>query len=61
MTLQSFPKSADESIHGVGGIGLSSAEARRIAASVGILVATMTEVLIDLSGTQREKIWRKMP
>ena len=35
---------------GAGGFGLSSAEARRMSASVGSLVATVPEVFADLSG-----------
>ena len=35
-----------------GGFGLSSAEARRMSASVGSMVATIPEVLADLSGKE---------
>ena len=34
-----------------GGLGLTSAEARRMSAPIGSLVATVPEVLADLSGT----------
>ena len=37
---------------GAGGFGLSSAEARRMSASVGSLAATLPAVLAGLSGTE---------
>ena len=46
---------------GAGGFGLSSAEARRMSASVGSMVATVPEVLADLSGTIGEKVRRGLP
>ena len=46
---------------GAGGFGLSSAEARRMSASVGSMVAAVTEMLADLSGTIGEKVRRELP
>eukprot|EP00904_Undaria_pinnatifida_P006577 jgi/Undpi1/3049/HiC_scaffold_15.g06425.m1 len=46
---------------GAGGCGLSSAEARRVSASVGSLVATVPEVLADLSGAIEDKVRRELP
>ena len=46
---------------GAGGFGLSSAEARRMSASVGSLVATVPEVLADLSGAIGDKVRRELP
>ena len=46
---------------GAGGFGLSSAEARRMSASVGSLAATLPAVLVDLSGSLREKVRRNLP
>ena len=46
---------------GAGGFGLSSAEARRMSASVGSMVATVPEVLPDLSGVIGEKGRRGLP
>ena len=40
---------------GAGRFGKSSAEARRMSASVGILVATLPAVLVDLSGSLGRK------
>ncbi|CAN0328772.1 unnamed protein product, partial [Scytosiphon promiscuus] len=54
--LLEIPGTADESSAqaslstGAGGFGLSSAESRRMSASIGSLVATVPEVLADLSG-----------
>eukprot|EP00904_Undaria_pinnatifida_P011356 jgi/Undpi1/7350/HiC_scaffold_22.g09823.m1 len=39
----------------------SSAEARRMSASVGSLVATVTEVLPGLSGATGDEVWRELP
>ena len=44
-----------------GGFGISLAEARRMSASVGRMVATVPEVLADLSGTTGEKVRRGLP
>ena len=46
---------------GAGGFGWSSAEARRMSASVGSLVATVPEVLADLSGAIGNKVRRELP
>ena len=46
---------------GAGGFGLSSAEARRMSASVGSLVVTVPEVLADLSGAIGNKVRRELP
>ena len=43
---------------GAGGFGMSSAEARRMSASVGSLVTTVPAVLADLSGSLGEKVRR---
>ena len=43
---------------GAGGFGLSSAEARRMLAPIGSMVATVPEVLADLSGIIGEKVRR---
>ena len=47
--------SADDSLN------LSSAEARRMSSSVGSMVATVPEVLADLSGAIGEIVWRGLP
>ena len=46
---------------GVGGFGMSSAEARRMSASVGKLVATLPAVLADLSGSLGANVRRNQP
>ena len=46
---------------GAGEFGLSSAEARRLSASVGSMVATVTEVLAKLSGIMGKKVRRGFP
>lgn len=46
---------------GAGGFGLSSAEARRMSASVGSLVATLPAVLADLTGILGEKVRNHLP
>ena len=46
---------------GAGGFGLSSAEARRMSASVGYMVAAVPGVLADLSGIIGEKVRRGLP
>ena len=44
---------------GAGGFGMSSAEARMMSASAGILVATLPTVLADLSCSLGQKVRRK--
>ena len=44
-----------------GGFGLSSAKARRMSASVGSLVATVPEVIADLSGAIGNNARRELP
>ena len=46
---------------GAGGVGMSSAEARRMSASVESLVATLPAVLADLSGSLGEKVLKNLP
>ena len=46
------PTRVGEPVHGGWRVGLSSAEARRMSASVGSIVMTVTEVLADLSGVR---------
>ena len=46
---------------GTGGFGLSSPESRRMSASIGSLVATVPEVLADLSGPLGGNGWRELP
>ena len=46
---------------GVGGFGLSSTEARRMSVSVGSMMATVPEVLANLSGNIGEKARRGFP
>ena len=55
------PTRAGEPAHGARGFGLSSAEARRISAFIGSIVATVLEVLADLSGITGEKVQRGLP
>ena len=61
LTLQPHQQAQASLSTGGGGFGLSSAEARRMLASVGILVATVPEVLADLSGAIGNKVWRVLP
>ena len=56
-----LPTGAGKPVHGGRGFGLSSAEARRMSASVGSLVATMPEVLADLSGAIGDRVRRELP
>ena len=61
LTLQP-PQQAQESLStGAGGFGLSSAEDRRMSASVESLVATVPEVLADLSGARGNTERRELP
>ena len=46
---------------GTGGFWLSSAEARTLSASVGSLVATVSEVFADMSGAKEEEVREKLP
>ena len=46
---------------GSGGFGISSAEARRMSASVGSLVETLPAALADFSGIFWEKVRRNLP
>lgn len=46
---------------GVGGVELSSSEARRMLASIESLVATVPEFLADLSGTLGGKVRGELP
>ena len=50
LTFQPYEQVQASLSTGAGGFGLSSAEARRMSASVGSLVATVPEVFADLSG-----------
>ena len=60
-TLQPHQQAQASLSTGAGGFGLSSAEARRMSASVGSLVATIPEVLADLSGAIRDNVRRALP
>ena len=55
------PTCAGQLINGGTGFGISSAEARRMSASVGSLVATLPAVLADLSGSLGENVRRNLP
>ena len=61
LTLQLYHQAQASLSTGAGGCGLSSAEARRVSASVGSLVATVPEVLADLSGAIEDKVRRELP
>ena len=61
LTLQPHQKAQASLSTGAGGVGLSSAESRRMSASIGSLVATVPEILADLSGPLREKVRRELP
>ena len=61
LTLQPHQQAQASLSTGAGGFGLSSAEARRMSASVGSLVATVPEVLADLSGVIGNKVRRELP
>ena len=47
-------------VHGSGRVGLSPTEARKMSASVGSLVATVPEVLADLSGAIADEVRREL-
>ena len=55
------PESAGEPLYWDGGVGLSSAESRRMSVSIGSLVATLPEGLADLSGPLGERVRRELP
>ena len=57
-TLLSHQRAQARLSTGAGGFGISSAEARRMSASVGSLVTTVPAVLADLSGSLGEKVRR---
>ena len=61
LTLQPHQQAQASLSTRAGGFGLSSAEVRRLSASVGSLVATVPEVLADLSGAMGNKVQRKLP
>ena len=61
LTLQPHKQAQASLSTGAGGFVLSSAEARRMSASVGSLVATVPEVLADLSGAIGNKVRRRLP
>ena len=61
LTLQPHQQAQANLSTGVRGFGLSSAKARRVSASVGSLVATVPEVLADLSGAIGNKARRVLP
>ena len=61
LTLQPHQQAQASLSTGAGGFGLSSAEARRMSASGGSLVATVPEVLADLSGAIGNKVRRELP
>ena len=61
LTLQPHQQAQASLSTGAGGFGLSSAEARRMSASVGSSVATVPEVLADLSGAKGNKVRRQLP
>ena len=60
LTLQRHQQAQASQSTGAGGFGLSSAEARRMSASVGSLAATVPEVLADLSGATGNKVRREL-
>ena len=61
LTLQPHQQAQASLSTGAGGFRLPSAEARRMSASVGSLVATVPDVLADLSGAIENKIRRELP
>ena len=61
LTLQPYQQAQASLSTVAGGYGLSSAEALRMSASVGSLVATVPEVLADLSGAIGNKARRELP
>ena len=61
LTLQPHQQAQASLSTGAGGFGLASIEARRMSASVGSFVATVPEVLADLSGAIGNKVRRELP
>ena len=61
LTLQPHQKTQVSLSTGAGGFGLSSAESRRMSASIGSLVATVPDVLADLSSPLGENFRRELP
>ena len=61
LTLQPCQESKASLSTAAGGFGLSSAETRRMSAFVGSLVATVPEVLADLSGAIGDKARTELP
>ena len=61
LTLQPHQQAQASLSMGARGFGLSLAEARRMSASVGSLVAMVPEVLADLSGAIGNKVRRELP
>ena len=61
LTLQPYQLAQASLSTGAGGFGLSSAEAQRMSVSVGSLVATVPEVLADLSSHTGDKVRRELP
>ena len=61
LTLQPHQQARASLSAGAGGFGLSSADARRMPVSVGSLVATVPEVLADLSGAIGNNVRRELP
>ena len=61
LTLLPHQRAQASLITGAEGFGMSSAEARRMSASVGSLVATLPAVLADFSGSLGEKVRRNLP
>ena len=61
LTLLPYQRAQASLSAGAGGFGKSSAEARRVSASEGNLVATLVAVLAGLFGIMGEKIRRNLP
>ena len=61
LVLQPYQQVQARLTTGAGGFGLASAEARRMPASVGSLVATVPEALAGLSGAIGDKVQKKLP
>ena len=61
VTLQAYQQAQVILSTGAGGFWLSSAEARRMSASVGSLVATAPEVIADLCGAIGDKVGGSCP
>ena len=61
LVLQPYQQAQARLTTGAGGFGLASVEARRTTASIGSLVATVPEVLADLSGVIGDKARSELP